>query len=368
MLTNRLTSTSQTFLLMKKLVVFILLTAFVEIVYAQNCTKPIPSQLFQQKYNQIKSRPEEQSKLNISRQIAERYCLSSSQVKEIALLFESDYDRFEFAKIAYQNTSDPENFYDVYDAFIYYSVVFKLHDYVLDKKTNTYPSEVSSSDVIHFPDYNYPPYKNYAGKKNCSYLTNDYEFNQGIVKLNNIQNENDKYNQSVNYIKQNCLATAHIMKIASLFKSEDLKYKLAKEVYNLIFDIENFTEYKQVFNTPAKRVQFLSFVNSQSTESDNQCKVTEPEYNKILSTVRNEKFNSTKLNSAKHLIQTNKCFTSEQIKGIIDLFDYENSRLDIAFLAYDFVIDQSNYYTIVSQAIGFESNKKRLLDYINNKQ
>lgn len=353
---------------MKKLVVFILLTALGEIVYAQNCKQPIPNQLFQQKYNQIKTRPNEHSKLNIAKQIAERHCLSSSQVKEIASIFENDYDRYEFAKIAYQNTTDQENFYDVYDAFIYYSVVFRLHDYIHNKNTENTTNEETRVNEIEFPDYNYPSYRNYSGKKNCSYPKDESRFKKDIIQLHAIEDENDRFNQTIHYIKRNCLATSQIMKIASIFTSDELRYNLAEEALSLVYDIENFAEYKQVFYTPRNRSRFSNMLNSQLSENINECKVTESEYNKIISTIRNEKFNSTKLNSAKHIIQKNQCFTSIQIKGIVELFDYENSRLDIAFLAYDFVTDQNNYYKEVSQAIGFESNKKRLLDYINNKQ
>ena len=158
------------------------------------------------------------------------------------------------------------------------------------------------------------------------------------------------------------------MKLSTLLQTDELKYNLAKEAINSIYDIDNFTEFKQVFDTRHGISKFITLINNQTNQDNiHPCKITENEYQKIINSIRNEKFNSTKLNTAKHLIQSKKCYTSEQIKGIVDLFDYENSRLDIAFLAYDFVTDQSNYYSTVSQAIEFESNKKRLLDYINNK-
>ena len=39
-----------------------------------------------------------------------------------------DHARFEFALAAYPRTVDPEEFYDVYDAFDTFSMVFRLHD------------------------------------------------------------------------------------------------------------------------------------------------------------------------------------------------------------------------------------------------
>ena len=95
---------------MKKIVVFLLLTAFTGMMYAQksNCVQPLPSLQFQQKYNQIKNKPTEGTRLQIAKQIVKSYCFSSAQIKELASLFENDFDRFEFAKIAYKNTTDKE--------------------------------------------------------------------------------------------------------------------------------------------------------------------------------------------------------------------------------------------------------------------
>ena len=67
------------------------------------------------------------------------------------------------------------------------------------------------------------------------------------------------------------------------------------------------------------------------------------------------------------MIQTKKCFTAQQIKGIVELFSYENSRLEIARFGYDYTINRSNYYSTVSQALDFENSKKNLLNYINTK-
>ena len=88
--------------------------------------------------------------------------------------------------------------------------------------------------------------------------------------------------------------------------------------------------------------------------------------NSILNTLRNESFNSTRLNAAKHIIETKNCLSPEQIKAIVDLFDYENSRLEIAIVGYDFTKNKNDYYTIVSGGLGFDSSKKKLLNYINS--
>jgi hypothetical protein len=57
--------------------------------------------------------------------------LSSQQVKRLAKEIEDEDERIEFVAAAFPHVVDPENFYDVYDAFQTFSKVFRLHDRVL---------------------------------------------------------------------------------------------------------------------------------------------------------------------------------------------------------------------------------------------
>src|SRR5512141_1079776 len=55
--------------------------------------------------------------VNKAKELARRYWLSSLQVKAIAARLPDDDARLDFATTAYRRTIDPENFYEVYDAF-----------------------------------------------------------------------------------------------------------------------------------------------------------------------------------------------------------------------------------------------------------
>lgn len=342
-----------------------LFVAFNIATYAQNCSQAIPNPQFQQKYNQINNKPTESAKLNTAKQIVKSFCFSSSQIKEIAALFENDYDRFEFAKAAYHNVTDKENFYDVYDAFIYYSLVFRLHDYV--QNINKTGHTESESSEIEFPNYNYPSHRLYRGERNCSSLIPEQEFDKLAKEIYKISNENEKYNALIKKLNDNCFATAHLMKLASLFSNDRVKLNFSKQAIKVVYDIDNYKDFIQVFSDSNVKREFIHFVKGTGMSTENECSISDTEFRKIVNSIQLEKFNSTKVNTAKHLIQTKKCLSSDQIKEIIVLFSYENTRLDIAFFAYDFVKDKANYYTSVSQSLQFESSKKQLLDYIKNK-
>lgn len=352
---------------MKKIVVFLLLTAFASVLYAQesNCQHSLTGQQFRQKLNQIKSRSTDQNRLQIAKQIVTNFCVSSAQVEEIASVFEDDYIRYEFAKKAFKNTTDKENFYDVYDVFIYYSVVFKLHDYVLSQKGESNTNNTEIHEKMEFPDYQYPSLRTYRRNRNCAVAISNSNFLTSIKKIYYLDNDQQKYIKAVAFIKNKCISTTHLMKTASLIKNENYRLGFAKEGLKSVYDIDNYIEMKQVFNSPRARNEFIKFMEEQNTNSLNICKVSEQDYNKILNTIKNENFNSSKVNSAKHLIQANKCFTAIQIKGIVKLFEYENSKLEIAMYAYNFTSNKKNYYVTLSKALGFDSSKKKLLNYIN---
>ncbi len=356
---------------MKKFVVYLLLTAFTGMLYAQNpdCQQNISDQQFSKKYQLIKSKQNDNSRLQFSKQILRNSCLSSNQVKDIAFLFENDNSRLKFTKIAYNRTIDKENFYDVFDAFVYFSNAFRLYDFINnnDENNNNTNNGNLVTNTFEFPNYNYPPYNNYRGTKNCLQVVSENSFNYIISQLYDIKDDQEKYGKAVNLIKSNCLPTSGLMKIGSLFQSEDFKLKFASEAQKSVFDIDNYIEMKQIFNTPSGRSRFIENFSNQGSVVIKTCEVNSTQYRNVITTVKNEKFNTNKINTAKHLIQSKKCFTTIQIKGIVELFSYENSKLEIAKYAYDFTVNQSDYYATVSKSLDFENSKKNLLNYINSK-
>jgi len=79
--------------------------------------------------------------------------------------------------------------------------------------------------------------------------------------------------------------------------------------------------------------------------------------------ISTKNFENTKLTVAKQVINNN-CLTTSQIKEIVKLFDFENTRLDFAKYAYSFVYDKGNYF-LLNDAFDFESSIDDLNKYIN---
>lgn len=76
-------------------------------------------------------------------------------------------------------------------------------------------------------------------------------------------------------------------------------------------------------------------------------------------------FEETKLTLAKQIGGSN-CFNSAQVKELMGIFGFEDSKLDFAKFAYDHVVDVNNYYK-VNDAFGFSSSVDELNKYIQGR-
>ena len=86
------------------------------------------------------------------------------------------------------------------------------------------------------------------------------------------------------------------------------------------------------------------------------------EFGLFKESLRNESFDNTRLNIARQVMNTN-YFTTAQVKEVVGLFSFENSKLDIAKHGYKNTIDKNQYYT-VGDAFSFSSSKEELMTYI----
>lgn len=87
------------------------------------------------------------------------------------------------------------------------------------------------------------------------------------------------------------------------------------------------------------------------------------EFDGIKKSISSNGFDETSLSQAKSIVQK-KCLSSNQVKEVCKLFGFEETMLDFAKFAYDWVYDQDNYY-VVNDVFGFESNKTELNDFIS---
>ncbi|WP_196893155.1 DUF4476 domain-containing protein [Aureivirga marina] len=90
------------------------------------------------------------------------------------------------------------------------------------------------------------------------------------------------------------------------------------------------------------------------------------ELNRAKESISSKSFPDTRISIAKQIIDNN-CFDANQVKNLVSIFTFEDSKLEVAKYAYHKTIDKENYYK-VNDAFDFDMTIEELQDYIRNQQ
>lgn len=90
------------------------------------------------------------------------------------------------------------------------------------------------------------------------------------------------------------------------------------------------------------------------------------EFADLKKSIESKSFEDTKMTMAKQ-VAGDRCLTVEQVKAIMSVFSFEESKLDFAKFAYDHTHDIGSYYK-VNDAFTFESSIEELNTYIQSKK
>ncbi len=334
------------------------------------CSGPLNSARFNQQLENIRSLQNETRKLQKARETALEYCLSSAQVREMAEVFANDYNRLDFVQTAFPNITDKENHYEIYDAFAYFSNVMRLHDFILSfHQAPVITPPPPPVVTIPFLPLNYPDYQSYMGPSGCHPPLSEPDFMMLAGEVFNQPTEGGRLLKANQLVGQNCLSTAQVMKIAGLLAQENNRLTLAKNAYAHTFDIANYLSFRQLLSHLPYRKELEQFINANQIPPQPQqppCMVTRDEFGEVMASIKKQNFNNTRLTLAKQILSSRKCFTTQQIKDIVKLFDFEDSKLEIAKYAYDFCIDKQKYFTI-NDVFTYSSSVEELSKYIQSK-
>lgn len=111
-------------------------------------------------------------------------------------------------------------------------------------------------------------------------------------------------------------------------------------------------------------------VNRQSVDGSGDWPVDDPfvqpmdatAFLQFKQTLKNEAYDDTRLTIARQGIASNK-FTCQQAREIIQLFVYENNKLEIAKFIYSYTIDRNNFM-IVYDVFNYSSSREELARFI----
>ncbi len=160
------------------------------------------------------------------------------QARQLLTLVSSENDRLAFAKNAWNNITDQNNFSQLYDLF---SSTSNRNDLILYVNTmqngNTGTVKVAMSET----DYNT--------------LYRNVQYNFGIgAKYSSLT---EIFNTETNYF-----TVAQTKKLIQLVSSESNRLELAKLSYNNITDPGNFPQLYDIFTSQASKNELINYVNS----------------------------------------------------------------------------------------------------------
>ena len=92
--------------------------------------------------------------------------------------------------------------------------------------------------------------------------------------------------------------------------------------------------------------------------------MSQTDFNDVKSSLSSKTFESDKLTLAKQIFDSN-CLLSSQVKQVMGLFTYEDSKLEFAKYAYGRTYDLGNYYK-VNDVFTYSSSIDELNSYIQS--
>lgn len=92
--------------------------------------------------------------------------------------------------------------------------------------------------------------------------------------------------------------------------------------------------------------------------------ISNSDFNQAKETLRREIFENTRVNLAKQIIDVN-YFTANQVTEIVNMFTFENNKLDIAKYAYKKTTDKNNYY-LINAVFNYSNSKDELARFIRD--
>lgn len=348
---------------MKKLLLLLLVISS-SFAFAQRCTVPVSTSIYQQNLAQINIMRGDVGKQQRAEEFVTRNCVSSAQVKGIAVLFMSDSIRMVFCRTAYHTVTDTGNFFVVYDAFKSFSWALRLYDHVV-----RYPDQAGLNTTIPpaaevhptFPLWVYPDTARSTGSKGCSGpVVTESAF--GLIADNVFKQptEESKIVAIESASANNCLSMAQLMKLASILTQEPNRMRVMKNGFARVYDQEHYASAGSMFATAAKKDEWNNYCSAYLTPP---CVVTNQDFGPLLQQIKNKSFPAEKLDLVK-LMAKDRCFNVNQLSQISDEFSFDDEKMEIFKLCYAKCPDKQNYYLLIDK-ITFSTNKDELKRFIN---
>lgn len=286
--------------------------------------------------------------------LSRRYCLTSTQARELANYLANDRDKFDFLKSSYINISDKENFADVMDVFRLFSSAIRLYHFTMAAPNAAPPIPTPTTP-------------------NCNRAMDPQSFSYLRNTVMSAQEDRQKASQILN-AANNCLNTQQVNQLVTLIRDENIQFDILKRLYPVVFDPQNY--HQAALYLPINvRSQFVAFLENQNGSpnptsvtlagSATPIAVSELDFNQFLASIKKLSFEKDKDNYIKTYMK-NAYMNTAQIRQVLKLLTFDATKLDVAKFLFDRCIDKQNYFSVADD-LQFSSSKEDLNQYVKSR-
>lgn len=309
---------------------------------------PMSQSSFNTFYQKIDNQWGQSGKMSEARQafsVADNY-FSVDQVRRIIGLLNSESDRLELAKLAYDNITDPNNFSQIYGLLSSQASRNELDNYVRSYSYND-------------------PY-------NSRVAMNSSTFNQLYNNVRNQWSTSAKISAATNAFDANTnyFTVAQVKQLISLISGESDRLQLSKAAIDNIVDPENYSQLFDLFYYQSSKDDLDSYIKNGGQASGNysyHSAMTDEAFNKVYDDIRRQWWPGSKMSDLVETFNTpTNYFTTQQTKTLIALVSNESNRVELAKLSFDNIVDQQNFRQIYD-LLSSQSSKDEVDEYIRVK-
>ena len=306
---------------------------------------------FNEVYRNVNNKWGQSSKMAAARDIfnTASYYFSTDQVRQIVELLNSEANRLELLKLAYDNVSDPDNYYRLQDLLRSQASLNELDSYVRnnngDKTNNSYKVAMTSSAF------------------NQIYR----EVSNQTTTARKLSAATRAFNTSENYF-----TVSQTSELISLVTGDNNRLQLTKLALDNIVNTENITQLFSLLTTQSAKDDLDDYIRNNGFANGNysytaRTAMTDTEFTNLYNTIRKNWLPLTKYSTATEAFNsTTNYFTTAQARQIIALLSSESNRLELAKLAFDNIVDQQNFRQLYD-LFGSQATKDQLDEYIRTK-
>lgn len=209
---------------------------------------------FQSELQQLRALPQESARFRTAMQQFGPFCLSSAQVYQVCRLLGQDPYRIDFAYASYQNVTDPQNFYDVYDSFQLFSSAFRLHDLVVGEMT---------VELVPIPQPAPTPEPAPIPQPVCEVSPQDMAEITQLVKAATFKDSMEKQAKMMIKSKQ-CFRADQIVEILNVLTYDDSKLAVAKYAFDYCIDTQNYYRVVNSFTFKSYKDDLTQFIEARN--------------------------------------------------------------------------------------------------------